>query len=183
MGQAGVEFLELAPRSRRMLKDWIFTQLLAAAQRDSVESVFAQRLENEEATELQFSPVSRPVIPLQPAVVGHAVRRDIQRRPERLRVAGLAVPLSLQGLAGLVDALVLLCAVLLFTLTSLAMTDVLPSWTVGVAFLTAVTAAIAGLYWFIFSTWFGTTPGQRLALLARFDSAARRCEEDRTRFR
>src|SRR5438309_2183729 len=31
MGQAGLEFLSLSPRGSRLLKDWIFTRLLASA--------------------------------------------------------------------------------------------------------------------------------------------------------
>jgi hypothetical protein len=189
LGQAGVEFLELPQRPRRLLKDWIFTQLLAAAERDSVESVYSLH-SSSEAADLQFSKSSRPSISLRQPDRQNNRRQDSSsprvesHDPRRLRLLGCSLPLSVRGFSSLVDGLVLLCAVLLFTVAALAVTDVLPSWPFTVAFVSGVTAVFTGLYWLLFAVWFGTTPGKHLAQLARFEADEEmRSEQARTRFR
>ena len=59
MGQAGIQFLTLAQRSRRGLKEWIFTQLLSTALA-TTESNFAY---GGDAAELLFSPTPQPCDP------------------------------------------------------------------------------------------------------------------------
>src|SRR5271154_4956348 len=93
-GLAGIEFLESSPRSGRLLKEWLFPQLLANA----------HRLRDNTAEELQFSTSSRPAIRLNPQPVP-------AQKPLRL----LWLPVSAPGFARLVDGLALLCAVLLFS--------------------------------------------------------------------
>jgi hypothetical protein len=162
-GQTGIEFLELSPRFGRLLKEWLFTQLLADA----------QRLHGNTAAELLFSDTSRPAIRLDR-------RRAAPLRPLRL----LWLPVSTHGFARLVDGLALLCAVLLFSVLSLTLTDVLPSWPIAAALLFGVCGIFALLYGFLFSVWFGTTPGTRLAELAGRGSARWMSKgEDQPRFR
>jgi hypothetical protein len=162
-GQTGIELLEFPPRSARLLKDWLFTQLLADA----------QRLHGNTAAELLFSDTSRPAIRL-------ARPRAPAQKPLRL----LWLPVSTIGFARLVDGLALLCAVLLFSVLALTMTDVLPSWPIAAALLFGVSGIFALLYGFLFSVWFRTTPGTRLAQLAGRGSAMRRSKgDDQTRFR
>jgi hypothetical protein len=164
-GQAGIEFVELSPRSGRMLKEWLFTQMLADAHRQLGNS----------AGELLFSDSSRPAIRL-----NSAPQPAAEPRPLRL----LWLPVSALGFARLVDGLALVCAVLLFSVLSLALTDVLPSWPIAAALLFGVSGIFALLYGFLFSLWFKTTPGKRLAELAE-RSAARAMykKEDQPRFR
>jgi PilZ domain len=162
-GQTGIELLELAPRPGRLLKEWLFTQLL----------VDANRLYGNTAAELLFSETSRP-----------AIRLDrLPARPQRpLRL--LWLPVSTPGFARLVDGLALLCAVLLFSVLSLALTDVLPSWPIAAALLFGVSGIFALLYGFLFSLWFRTTPGRRLAELAgRGAARVMLRSEDQARFR
>jgi hypothetical protein len=91
---------------------------------------------------------------------------------------------SAPGFARLVDGLALLCAVLLFSVLSLTLTDVLPSWPIAAALLFGVSGIFALLYGFLFSMWFRTTPGQRLAEMAgRASSRRTPRREDQTRFR
>ncbi|MGO9125645.1 MAG: PilZ domain-containing protein [Terriglobales bacterium] len=162
-GQAGIELLEFAPRSGRMLKEWLFTQLLADAQRQGGNT----------AGELLFSSASRP-----------AIRLDRQPVPARKPLRLLWLPVSAHGFARLVDGLALLCAVLLFSVLALALTDVLPSWPIAAALLFGVSGIFALLYAFLFSLWFRTTPGKRLAELAGRGSArAMLRKEDQARFR
>jgi len=160
-GLAGIEFLDPSARSGRLLKEWLLTRLFANA----------HRLRGNTADELQFSTTSRPAIRLSP----HAAQK-----PLRL----LWLPVSPHGFARLVDGLALLCAVLLFSVLSLTLIDVLPTWPIAAALLFGVSGIFALLYGFLFSLWFKTTPGRRLAELAG-RGAARRIskKEDQTRFR
>jgi PilZ domain-containing protein len=160
-GLAGIELLDLAPRSGRMLKEWLFTQLLADT----------HRLQGDASTELLFSDTSRP-----------AIRLEHQPVPQKtLRL--LWLPVSAPGFARLVDGLALLCAVLLFSVLSLTLTDVLPAWPIAAALLFGVSGIFALLYGCLFSFWFRTTPGRRLAELAGRGATRRMSKEGRTRFR
>jgi PilZ domain len=161
LGQAGVEFVEVPNRSHRLLKDWLLTQVLADAQRAA----------GDPAAGLLFSFTSRPAIRLEPA-----------RSQRRLQLLWFRVPV--ERFARLVDCMAMLCAVLLFNVMALTLTDTLPSWPVALALVLAVTAVFAGLYWFLFSVWFRITPGHRLAELACQERGSRKNQADvRARFR
>jgi len=162
-GQSGIELLEFSPRSARLLKEWLFTQFLANA----------QRLQGNTAAELLFSDTSRP-----------AIRLNRPPAPAQKSLRLLWLPVSASGFARLVDGLALLCAVLLFSVLSLTLIDVLPSWTIAAALLFGVSGIFALLYGFLFSLWFRTTPGTRLAELAGRGSLRGMSKgENRTRFR
>ena len=163
----------MAVRSRRLLKEWIFAQLLADAYRSAGNT----------AAELLFSESPLPAIHLdEPAV---RPNRFSAHKGQFARLRLLWFPVSLRGFSTVVDGLVLLCAVLLFSVVTLTLTDTLPSWPVAALLALGVTAIFAALYWFLFSVWFGITPGRRLADLACRDAMRRMGsrEEDRTRFR
>ena len=65
VGQAGVEFLTLSQRSSRLLKEWIFVQLMASAQHSAGDSTTLYGMSSQEAAELLFSAGSRPAIRLE----------------------------------------------------------------------------------------------------------------------
>jgi len=147
--QAGVEFVELSARAQSLLSQWIFTQLLTDVSRVAGEG------------ELLFSSAARPAIRLeQPGVLPSFQLAE----EDSLRLLGFAV--SPVRFARIVDGLVLLCSVLLFSLISLFLIDILPAWPSTLAFLAAATILFGALYWLLFGIWFGTTPGSRLAALA-----------------
>jgi len=150
--QAGVKFLPLSARSQRLLSEWIFSQLLADASRMAGEG------------ELLFSSTAREAIRLEQPLVLPSFLPAAEDDSPRLRLLGFAV--SAAKFARVVDGLVLLCSVLLFSLISLFLIDILPTWPFTVAFLFGATAVFAGLYWFVFAIWFGSTPVSRLAALA-----------------
>jgi len=161
LGQAGLEFLDVPQRSHRLLKDWLLTQVLADAHRAA----------GDPAAGLLFSFTSRPTIRLEPA----KSQPHLQLLWFRVRA---------DRFARFVDCVALLCAVLLFNVMALSMTDTLPSWPVAVALVLAVTTVFAGLYWFLFSKWFGITPGHRLAELASHERVSKKNRaEVRARFR
>jgi PilZ domain len=166
-GQAGVEFLELPHRSKRLLKEWIFTQILSSAYLFSpCESAAVEGNRAEGATELLFSASPRPAISLETRPADQVVPFDPEARPKRFRLQWCPVPISLNTLSKLLDGLILLCAVLLFSVMSMAMTNVLPAWPFTVVLAIGITAVFVALYWFLFVFWIGATPGARLAWLA-----------------
>lgn len=183
-GQAGIQFLDLPARSERLLKEWIFTQILSAAYLFSpCESVSVEGSRAEGATELLFSAPPRPAIQLEPQEVRpRALPASNARR--RVRLLWCPVPISVAALSRLVDVLVVLCSVLLFAVVAMTMTDVLPTWPVTIALTSGVTAIFVALYWFLFACLFRSTPGEHLARMACSEWRSRMNEkEEEARFR
>jgi Tfp pilus assembly protein PilZ len=191
MGQAGVEFVSIPQRARSQLKEWLFTQLLTTAHQVVWDSVFLHSKGGADATELLFSSAPRPVIRLEPeATIPPNLRGEEDReypqgpedRPEPLHLLGF--PISIRAFARLVDGLVLMSAVLLFSLVSVAMTHIFPRWPVALALALSAAGLFGVVYWFLFVVWIGATPGTRLAQHAATDSDDMYLEEeDRPRFR
>jgi hypothetical protein len=185
-GQAGVQFLNLPPRSERLLKEWIFTQILSSAYLFSpCESATVEGNRAEGASELLFSASPRPAIQIEPRPATPPVHKNQEARPRTLRLLWCPLPISQSTLSKLVDGLILLCAVLLFAVMAMATASVLPPWPVAVALTSGVTAIFASLYWFLFAFWFGRTPGKHLARLAcsEWRSATHGEQPDQPRFR
>jgi hypothetical protein len=188
-GQAGVQFLNLTGRSRLLLKQWIFTQLLARAhQAASMGSVFVPGNPGPGAPELLFSASPRPAIRLQPerheassSLLGLDEHdKESEQDSPVLHLQGFAIPN--RALARIVDALILFSAVSLFAVLAMAVTRVSPSWPIVLTLAAVVTCVLAAVYWFLFAVWIGATPGARLARLANRDSTNEE-KEDRPRFR
>jgi hypothetical protein len=181
-GQAGVQFVDLPERSRRSLKEWIFIQILSNAYLFSPsESVAVEGNHAEGAAELLFSASPRPAIRLDPPPAP-LPPPDL---PLRVRLHWCPVPISLRALAKTFDALILLCAVLLFAVMSMVITDVLPTWLITIPLAIVVAAVFGATYWFLFAFWFRSTPGEHLARMACLESAdgMYREQEDQARFR
>lgn len=182
-GQAGVQFVDLPERSQRSLKEWIFIQILSNAYLFSPsESVAVEGNRAEGAAELLFSASARPTIRLDPP----PTPVTLPDPPLRVRLHWCPVPISLRALAKTLDALILLCAVLLFAVMSMVITDVLPTWLITIPLAIAVAAIFGTIYWFLFAFWFSSTPGEHLARMACLESAdemLRKEEEDQARFR
>ncbi len=183
-GQAGVQFVDLPEHSQRSLKEWIFVQILSNAYLFSPsESVAVEGNRAEGATELLFSATPRPAIQLEPAApLTIAAPATL---PLRVRLHWCPVPISLRALAKMLDALILLCAVLLFAVMSMVLTDVLPTWLITIPLAMAVAAIFGGVYWFLFAFWFSSTPGEHLARMACLElgNGIYGEEEDQARFR
>lgn len=166
--QAGMEFVELSARTQSLLSQWIFSQLLTDVSRIAGEG------------ELLFSTAARPTIRLQQPRVLPSFQ-PAEEDLSRLRLLGFAV--SAARFARIVDCLVLLCSVLLFSLISLFLIDILPAWPFTLAFLVAATVLFGLLYWLVFGFWFGSTPGNRLAVLAGASEGRSVGAAPRSRFR
>ena len=174
LGQAGLEFLALAPRSHRLLKEWLFTQLLSDA------ASWARH----EGEEPLFRKSSRTAIRLDDRRACASDSTLVEREAERIGFLWFAV--SPLRFSRLVDGMVLTCAVWLFSLLTLLLTDTFPRGRLAVAFLAGLAALFGLLYWFVFAVGFGITPGKRLAELASSEAAGQRspqAEAGRVRFR
>ena len=178
-GQVGVQFLDLPERTRRLLKEWIFTQVLADAYRGSKESIFIQP---ESEIKLLFSPTTRPTIALDSEVL--CASDSEFSEDATVRFLWCPVPISAGSLSWMIDSLILVSAVLLFLTLSLVMTHSLPAWTVVVALGLGVACLFTTLYWFLFTIWIGATPGVSLVQRAWVNSeSAGLREAERPRFR
>jgi hypothetical protein len=175
-GLAGLEFSGLNARSTQLIKDWLLTQLLLRGQRLFVtNSVFA-------------SPSLDSHVGVQPngAAVLNVVDAPIP--DQQILLSGLdesdqdAARGELWALA--VDLAAIVTAVLLFSVIATAMMKSLPNWLICAA-VTALTAAIlTGLYWALFTTCTGATPGNYLAQRVfgmNEKTGSRREERDRFR--
>ena len=172
MGQAGLEFLSLSPRGRRLLKDWIFTRLLASAhQAAGTDTIFIRDCD---AAALKLPGIAGKSAP---------VASDHEPVTRAVNLPWCPFPFSATNFTWLVDSLVLLSAVLLFSVVSLSMTNIFPSWPVGLMLLAGVASAFAAIYWFLFEVWIGATPGRTLAEFAIAGGHADDNDEDRPRFR
>jgi hypothetical protein len=183
VGQAGVEFLSLAPRSERLLKEWIFTQLMASAQHSAGDSTLLYGKSGPEAAELLFSSGARPAIRLESKATT-AWRTETDKQPRVLHLPWFPFAISAPALSRLVDGLILLSAVLLFALICMAIVWIVPAWPLALAMGLGVATVFAVLYRFLFLFWMGGTPGDWLAGLT--GDAIDRNEipgDDRPRFR
>lgn len=167
-GQAGIELLETSGRVRRALRDWLLTQMLSSAVTSGRDSIFAVLREDE----LTFSPTAPAPIILQPATAGISPAAIADQTWFRL---------SERAFAMLVDGLVLLCAVLLFSISSIVVMGGVPAWPLAAALLLTTATIFVAVYQILFSdSLCGATPGARLARLACVKSGD---EESATRFR
>jgi Tfp pilus assembly protein PilZ len=182
VGQAGVEFLTLSQRSARLLKEWIFVQLMASAQHSAGDSTLLYDKSGREAAELLFSSGARPAIRLEPKAPAVRLNEiDIEHRAVHLPWLPFAI--SAPALSLLVDGLILLSAVLLFALICMAMVGVVPAWPLALVMGIGVAAVFAVLYRFLFLFWMGGTPGNWLAGLTGAFDENEIPADDRPRFR
>jgi hypothetical protein len=179
-GQGGVEFRNLAERARRLIKRWIFTQLLARAEQAHANADLVLSMPGEEPKALQFSASPRAAIRLQPAAA--SISRDSGDRAAKLQLPWCPFPISPDIFSRSVDGLILLAAVLLFSVLAVLITETVPLWPVAVFLLLVAASLFAGAYWFLFAVWMKETPGAWLARKARAEMEEM-SEGDRPRFR
>ena len=157
-GQAGIQFGALSPRLHRALKDWLLLQMLSYAAINGYDTIFA-------STNPQFIISAAPE---RPAIILETRPPVFEGEPVRVRWGLLA--LSSRSLALCVDSLVLVCAVLIFAVSSLAVMGGLPAWPMAVALLITTSVIFVAIYQIVFSDFVcGATPGKRLAALATRD--------------
>ncbi len=150
-GQAGISFAGLPLRSQRAVRDWVFTQMLSAAAVSGRDSIF-DALD----AQLVLSSAARPAI-LVPALP----------QPQLGTVRWGFLSLSARSFAIFVDSLILLCAVLFFSTSSLAVMGSVPPLPLAFTLLLATSTIFVAVYHLIFSDFLcGASPGKRLAAVA-----------------
>ena len=162
-GQAGIELLETSPRTRRALRDWLLNQMLSSAVVSGRDSIFAVSREDD----LTFSPTASAPIVLPPVATAEVLAVPALNQT-RFKI-------SERAFARLIDGLVMLCAVLLFSISSIVVMGGVPAWPLAAALMFTTTMIFVAVYQILFSdSLCGATPGARLARLASGD----RVEED-----
>lgn len=169
-GQAGIQFAALSPRVHRALKGWLLFQMLSYAAISGYDTIFG----NADAQFMISAALERPAIILETLAPAAA-----SEEPARLRWGWFA--LSARSLALCVDVLVLVCGMLIFAVSSLAVMGSLPAWPLAVALLITTSMIFVAVYQIVFSDFVcGATPGKRLANLITHEA---RDNEPASRFR
>ena len=192
-GQCGIRFLDLPPRMRQQIDEWILGNLLEGIYLHSEsESMFAaeklgpelvERTESDSEGQdgLMVSPKPVTVIalpPQSPPPLRFHVRDAELTSPSAAELDWLSQPLSGRGLAWTINGLVVFAGVLLFALIFLLVIRESPRWPWAMAVGDAV--LIAALYWGFFQFFGGASAGERLARLLGSDKEE---QPEGTRFR
>jgi hypothetical protein len=188
-GQCGVRFLDLPPRMARQINEWIFGNLLENIPQHGANGfIFAPTLRIAEPVGeedgLLVSSASRNVISLQPP----SVTRDLwsaraDSSDASFELDWLSQPLSGRGLAWIVDSLIVVAALLLFSLVFLSITHELPQWPKNVEAGFGAVIFVAAFYWGFFHLIAGASMGTRLARLSAIDSEEEEEARNAARFR
>jgi hypothetical protein len=159
-GQAGLEFLTLPDRSRRLLKQWMFIQLLVRAYQAALTgTIFLPAQPAEQPAELLFSDSPRPPIRMEPIpqageqgeILPAAFASDPFTSPIR---SNSALP------ARLADGVIVALALTLFAVLALNFTHARIEWPLMVVLAIPSAVLFAVLYWYLFSA--GVTPGAHM---------------------
>ena len=164
--QAGLELLELSQRSRRSLKEWLFTQVLQSG--NATGPIFVQG-------QADFADAMLPA-----EVVSGAAESLLNQTV--MNLPWWPVPITAARLAKLIDSLAVASAVLLFSVVVLAITHMAPAWPLALLLAVVIAAMFSGVYWIVFMVCMGNTAGAILA--THLSSQSRELEEeDQPRFR
>ena len=190
-GQCGVRFVDLSPRARRQINQWIFGSLLDFIPQEAggTASILAPSPVSDglkESDGLIVSALPRPVIQLaskadatferklEPVQIP-AAQYPVIFDPENSRDASeqsqdwFSQPLSGRTVALLVDSLVVIAGLLLFSLVFLATARELPRWSVTIGSLALAGVFVTTTYWTLLSLFGGSSLGERVARLATRD--------------
>ena len=158
-GQAGVRFTDVPSHSRRLLKDWILTDLLAAtAELNGRRSALTTGTIEEG---LMMS--SLPFHPIRLSADGSQIDCG---DADPVRVPWWPTSIRKVTLARFVDATAVICAVLLFSVIVAELTDIVHSWLVLACTTLILGVAFALLYVWLCHFMMRATLGRRLAELA-----------------
>jgi hypothetical protein len=186
-GGAGLCFVDLPARTQRHLRDWIFTDLLAAATEfgPNYFPIFGNTAEDERADGLMVSAAPVPTIPVDQAAVMPSLDTPPDRSTEMpLRLPWWPLDIYPRTFARSVDSLVVISAVLLFAVVAIEATGIFPTWITASTMALGLGAIFGAVYYYFFRYLSGTTLGNHLARLAADDMHWMQEEsEDVPRFR
>ena len=183
-GRAGIQFTQISHRTRRQLKDWLFTNLLATAAYVSEASGIFSHDKPADSDQLVFRPKPRLVSAGQPQHdMANLSREETKLQahtdepPKHDSLTGVwlefpwwPVPIAARTLSSAVDAAVLLISLLLFGSIFLAIAHQIPPWPATIASCGGALIIFSVLYRYLFVIHGAGTPGFRLALIAAPDA-------------
>jgi len=182
-GQCGVRFLDLPPRMARQINEWIFGNLLESIPQHASRSgsIFAPVLQIAEPSAeddgLLVSSTSRKVISLPPLTVPRdsppRINGAANVSEASLELDWLSRPLSGRSLAWIVDSLIVIAALLLFSLVFLSVAHELPKWPKNVEGAFGAAIFVAAFYWGFFHLLAGASMGTHLARLTAVETQDR----------
>ncbi len=189
-GQAGITFLNLPPRPQRVLKEWLMTDLLAAASELAPgKAPILHPIDHIVAADgliVSDAPVPSITIGDSAASAGESDATSDSEGPAEmpLRFSWWPADISPGTFAGFVDFLVVASAVLLFSVIAIESTGIIPSPWIGTAFAVFLAGAFGMIYYVLFTGLSGHTLGRKLARIAAEDLAwMNNSEEQSARFR
>ncbi len=164
-GQAGVRFTDVSLRTSRVLKDWMLTDLLTAAlELNGAGSLSRSAEDGLVMSSLPFRPIrlhsAHDAMPLD------QLTRELRDEAARVHVPWWPVGIRQRTLAGFIDGMTIVSAVLLFSIIVVELTDAFPSWP-GLAIVeSAVALVFALLYRYLCRLVLHCSLGTRLARIA-----------------
>jgi hypothetical protein len=189
-GQAGIAFLNLPPRPERALKEWLMTDLLAAASElaPAKAPIFSPpALPTSDGLIVSDTPLpSIQVVSTDSSITENGDERTgLESSPEMpLRFSWWPADISPRIFASFVDGLVIVSAVLLFSIIAIESTGILPAFWNAMSLAALLSVVFSGIYWILFTSLTGRTVGRTLAQIAADDLAwMRPAEDDTARFR
>ncbi|HKN36781.1 MAG TPA: PilZ domain-containing protein [Terriglobales bacterium] len=186
-GQAGLRFLDLSPRMRQVVKEWVFTELLAAASElaPSRAPIFGMGEDEYDGLVFSAGPVSAIRL-AEPKPHRDAADLEVhdQTRAVPVRLSWWPTDISPRTFARFVDSTIVISAVLLFSVIAVETTGVFPTRSVALALAALTTFVLGCVYRYLCATLTGMTVGRRLARLAVEGVRwARKPQEEAPRFR
>lgn len=173
-GQAGLRFAELSSRTRHNMNDWMLTNLFA-----TIESATTPALVFGNAPWARLEPEHEfgDTLPsFQPVLSEQSPTISLPFWPR---------PLPMRGVWLMMDALLIMTAVLLFWLVFLVVARALPPWNITLAIFSAITLLSGYAYRKLFRLFAIESPGCLLATRAAAEDTLQQIRglEDSTRFR
>lgn len=164
-GQAGLRFNGVPLQTRRLLKDWMLTDLLTATTELTTWINAATNGEREDGLIISKLPL-HPIRLARAGADAMPAPFDLLNDGTRVNISWWPVSIRPKRLARLVDGMMIISAVLLFSIIVVELTDVLPSWWALAGTEAALTVVFAVLYRYLCYLTMQATLGTRLAQLA-----------------
>jgi hypothetical protein len=175
-GQAGLRFTDVPPRTRSLLKDWILTDLLTAATELIARGPVLNTADWEDGLVTSgppLQPIQLTGAPVEKTSADDFSRGVLDSIPG-ISVAWWSARIGQRSLARSVDGMMVISAVLLFSIIVVELTDVLPSWPILASMEATLTLVFALLYRYLCHFLMRRTLGTRLAQIAADDN----CEQN-----
>jgi hypothetical protein len=177
-GQCGIRFVDMPAHTGHQINEWIFSNLLNEIAREAkpprlisgaaVVSIAREESLSEDDNGMILSATARPAIRLGPVTAtqdetaSDSDLADLVAETDA-QLNWLSRPLSGRTLAWLVDSLVVVAALLLFTLIFLSIAHELPPWPLTLGTASGAAVFVAAAYWSVFAVFGGPSVGARLA--------------------